>query len=84
MRAEQSCRSPAVLSPPAWRRRRSSSSTAIGTRRSGCGPRLLRLDSSSRVPSPRSSVLPLIDYYTADDDLVGEPGVSYLVRAGET
>jgi 7,8-dihydropterin-6-yl-methyl-4-(beta-D-ribofuranosyl)aminobenzene 5'-phosphate synthase len=30
------------------------------------------------------SVLPLVDYYAAGDDLVGEPGVSYLVRAGDT
>jgi 7,8-dihydropterin-6-yl-methyl-4-(beta-D-ribofuranosyl)aminobenzene 5'-phosphate synthase len=30
------------------------------------------------------SVLPLIDYYTADDSLVGEAGVSYLVKADDT
>jgi 7,8-dihydropterin-6-yl-methyl-4-(beta-D-ribofuranosyl)aminobenzene 5'-phosphate synthase len=30
------------------------------------------------------SVLPLIDFYTADDALVGEAGVSYLVRADDT
>jgi 7,8-dihydropterin-6-yl-methyl-4-(beta-D-ribofuranosyl)aminobenzene 5'-phosphate synthase len=30
------------------------------------------------------SVLPLIDRHTARDDLVGEPGVSYLVRADDT
>jgi 7,8-dihydropterin-6-yl-methyl-4-(beta-D-ribofuranosyl)aminobenzene 5'-phosphate synthase len=30
------------------------------------------------------SVLPLIDYYTADDTLVGEAGVSYLVKADDT
>jgi 7,8-dihydropterin-6-yl-methyl-4-(beta-D-ribofuranosyl)aminobenzene 5'-phosphate synthase len=31
----------------------------------------------------RLSILPLIDYYTADDSLAGEPGVSFLVRADE-
>jgi 7,8-dihydropterin-6-yl-methyl-4-(beta-D-ribofuranosyl)aminobenzene 5'-phosphate synthase len=41
-----------------------------------------RFESPSSVAS--LSVLPLIDYYTAGDDLVGEPGVSYLVRAGDT
>jgi 7,8-dihydropterin-6-yl-methyl-4-(beta-D-ribofuranosyl)aminobenzene 5'-phosphate synthase len=30
------------------------------------------------------TILPLIDWYTANDDLVGEPGVSYLVRADDT
>ena len=31
------------------------------------------------------SILPLIDWYTADPDyLVGEPGVSYLIRADDT
>ncbi len=30
------------------------------------------------------TILPLIDRYTARDDLVGEPGVSYLVRADDT
>ena len=30
------------------------------------------------------TILPLIDWYTARDDLIGEPGVSYLVRAGDT
>jgi 7,8-dihydropterin-6-yl-methyl-4-(beta-D-ribofuranosyl)aminobenzene 5'-phosphate synthase len=29
------------------------------------------------------SVLPLIDYITADETLQGEPGVSYLVKAGD-
>lgn len=29
-------------------------------------------------------ILPLIDYYAARDDLETEPGVSYLVRAGDT
>jgi 7,8-dihydropterin-6-yl-methyl-4-(beta-D-ribofuranosyl)aminobenzene 5'-phosphate synthase len=32
----------------------------------------------------RLSILPLIDWYTARDDLVGEAGVSYLVRADDT
>jgi 7,8-dihydropterin-6-yl-methyl-4-(beta-D-ribofuranosyl)aminobenzene 5'-phosphate synthase len=32
----------------------------------------------------RLTILPLIDWYTASDDLVGEPGVSYLIRADET
>ena len=32
----------------------------------------------------RLSILPLIDWYTASDELVGEPGVSYLVRADDT
>ena len=32
----------------------------------------------------RLTILPLIDWYTARDDLVGEPGVSYLVRADDT
>jgi 7,8-dihydropterin-6-yl-methyl-4-(beta-D-ribofuranosyl)aminobenzene 5'-phosphate synthase len=41
-----------------------------------------RFEHPSSVPS--LSVLPLVDYHTASDDLVGEPGVSYLVRAGET
>jgi 7,8-dihydropterin-6-yl-methyl-4-(beta-D-ribofuranosyl)aminobenzene 5'-phosphate synthase len=40
-----------------------------------------------RFEQPRTvanlSVLPLIDYYTADQSLMGEPGVSYLVRAGD-
>jgi len=30
------------------------------------------------------TILPLIDWYTARDDLIGEPGVSYLVRADDT
>jgi 7,8-dihydropterin-6-yl-methyl-4-(beta-D-ribofuranosyl)aminobenzene 5'-phosphate synthase len=30
------------------------------------------------------SILPLVDWYTARQDLVGEPGVSYLVRADDT
>jgi 7,8-dihydropterin-6-yl-methyl-4-(beta-D-ribofuranosyl)aminobenzene 5'-phosphate synthase len=29
------------------------------------------------------SLLPLVDYYTADDTLIGEPGVSYLVKADD-
>jgi len=32
----------------------------------------------------RLTILPLIDWYTAGDGLVGEPGVSYLVRADDT
>lgn len=32
----------------------------------------------------RLAILPLIDWHTARDDLVGEAGVSYLVRAGDT
>ncbi|HEC34506.1 MAG TPA: MBL fold metallo-hydrolase [Chloroflexi bacterium] len=32
----------------------------------------------------RLTILPLIDWYTARDDLAGEPGVSYLVRADDT
>jgi 7,8-dihydropterin-6-yl-methyl-4-(beta-D-ribofuranosyl)aminobenzene 5'-phosphate synthase len=32
----------------------------------------------------RLTVLPLIDWYTAREGLVGEPGVSYLVRADDT
>jgi 7,8-dihydropterin-6-yl-methyl-4-(beta-D-ribofuranosyl)aminobenzene 5'-phosphate synthase len=32
----------------------------------------------------RLSILPLIDWYPARDDLVGESGVSYLVRADDT
>jgi 7,8-dihydropterin-6-yl-methyl-4-(beta-D-ribofuranosyl)aminobenzene 5'-phosphate synthase len=31
----------------------------------------------------RLSVLPLIDHYTADETLIGEPGVSFLVRADD-
>ena len=30
------------------------------------------------------SILPLIDWYTADPELEGEPGVSYLIRADDT
>ncbi len=30
------------------------------------------------------SVLPLIDWYTANDELEGEPGVSYLIQADDT
>jgi len=30
------------------------------------------------------TILPLIDWYTAREGLTGEPGVSYLVRAGDT
>ena len=30
------------------------------------------------------TILPLIDWYSARDDLVGEAGVSYLIRADET
>ena len=30
------------------------------------------------------TILPLIDWYTAREDLMGEPGVSYLVRADDT
>lgn len=41
----------------------------------------------SRFDEPGSvdslSVLPLIDWYTADDTLLGEAGVSYLVKAGD-
>ncbi len=32
----------------------------------------------------RLSILPLIDWYTASDDLEGEAGVSYLIRADDT
>lgn len=32
----------------------------------------------------RLTILPLIDWYTVRDDLVGEPGVSYLIRADDT
>ena len=32
----------------------------------------------------RLTILPLIDWYTARDPLIGEPGVSYLVRADDT
>ena len=32
----------------------------------------------------RLTILPLIDWYTAHEDLAGEPGVSYLVRADDT
>jgi 7,8-dihydropterin-6-yl-methyl-4-(beta-D-ribofuranosyl)aminobenzene 5'-phosphate synthase len=46
----------------------------------GCAPD--RFEHPSSVPS--LSVLPLVDFYTDRDDLVGEPGVSYLVRAGDT
>jgi 7,8-dihydropterin-6-yl-methyl-4-(beta-D-ribofuranosyl)aminobenzene 5'-phosphate synthase len=41
-----------------------------------------RIDQPSAVAS--LSVLPLIDYYTADDSLIGEAGVSYLVKADDT
>lgn len=44
--------------------------------------RLSRLDDMGSVE--RLSVLPLIDWYTAGGELVGEAGVSYLVRAGGT
>jgi 7,8-dihydropterin-6-yl-methyl-4-(beta-D-ribofuranosyl)aminobenzene 5'-phosphate synthase len=41
----------------------------------------------SRIARPgsvsRLSVTPLIDFYTADDTLCGEPGVSFLVRADD-
>ena len=30
------------------------------------------------------TILPLVDWYTASDDLAGEPGVAYLVRADDT
>ena len=30
------------------------------------------------------SIMPLMDYYTSSDDLVGEPGVSYLINADDT
>ncbi len=30
------------------------------------------------------SILPLIDWYVGDEDLIGEPGVSYLIRADDT
>jgi len=42
-------------------------------------PKLKRMGTAKRL-----SVLPLIDWYTATDDLAGEPGVSYLVRADDT
>ena len=32
----------------------------------------------------RLTILPLIDWYTAREDLAGEPGVSYLVEADDT
>jgi 7,8-dihydropterin-6-yl-methyl-4-(beta-D-ribofuranosyl)aminobenzene 5'-phosphate synthase len=32
----------------------------------------------------RLTILPLIDWYITSDELVGEPGVSYLVRADDT
>jgi len=32
----------------------------------------------------RLSILPLIDWYAASDDLVGEAGVSYLIKADDT
>lgn len=31
----------------------------------------------------RLSILPLIDWYTISDELIGEPGVSYLVKADD-
>jgi len=49
--------------------------------------RLWAAASPERIDSPgaveRLSILPLIDYYTESGDLLGEPGVSYLVRAGD-
>jgi 7,8-dihydropterin-6-yl-methyl-4-(beta-D-ribofuranosyl)aminobenzene 5'-phosphate synthase len=30
------------------------------------------------------TILPLIDWYTAREDLMGEPGISYLLQAGDT
>ena len=30
------------------------------------------------------SIMPLMDYYTSSDDLVGEPGVSYLINTDDT
>jgi len=32
----------------------------------------------------RLTILPLIDWYTAHDGLLGEPGVAYLIRADDT
>jgi 7,8-dihydropterin-6-yl-methyl-4-(beta-D-ribofuranosyl)aminobenzene 5'-phosphate synthase len=43
--------------------------------------------SPQRIERPSTvgslSVLPLLDYYTADESLSGEAGVSYLVKAGD-
>jgi 7,8-dihydropterin-6-yl-methyl-4-(beta-D-ribofuranosyl)aminobenzene 5'-phosphate synthase len=46
------------------------------------GARVPRFERPSSVEA--LSVLPLVDYHTSGDDLVGEPGVSYLIRAGGT
>lgn len=49
--------------------------------------RLWQEAAPARIEKPgsvgRLSVLPLIDYYAVDETLVGEPGVSFLVRADE-
>ncbi len=49
--------------------------------------RLWRETVPPRIEHPGSvgslSVLPLIDYFVADATLIGEPGVSYLVRADD-
>lgn len=49
--------------------------------------RLWRETPVERIEQPgavgRLSVLPLIDHFTADETLIGEPGVSFLVRAGD-
>ena len=55
-------------------RRRAERAWAAGDR-----PRLAGVGTVKRL-----TILPLIDWYTAGDDLAGEPGVSYLVRADDT
>ena len=55
-------------------RRRAERAWAVGDR-----PRLEDVGSVERL-----TILPLVDWYTAGDDFVGEPGVSYLVRADDT
>lgn len=46
-----------------------------------CGSAPARIADPGSVS--RLSILPLVDFYPADDSLAGEPGVSFLVRADE-
>ncbi len=57
----------------------------VGSRRAErawTGARFPKLNDAGAVK--RLSILPLIDWYADRDDLVGEPGVSYLIRADDT
>ena len=56
-------------------------------RQRGAADRLWQETVVERFEEPSTvkelTILPLIDFYTANETLLGEPGVSYLVKAGD-